>query len=692
MATVLIVDDRAANREVARATLDHGGHHVIEATEGHQALAMARTVHPDVILTDVVMPGMDGYELAHALHADADTADIPVLFYTANYSPAEAQPMATAYGVAHVLAKSADPFELLAAVEKALHQDPAPAPSATSDGLTTGHLRAVNAKLVEKVLALDESEARFEAFAELSPVGIAFGGPDMFATYVNSRLSEITATPAADLLGPGWLRCLAPERQSELRNSDALLAGTPTYYGPVVVAPGIQRHLQVVVRPLNDHHDRSGFIAVITDVTPVVEAEQRRHAEEREREIEERRQIAHRFDSLARLSGAVAHDFNNMLGVILSFGEFVGEAVGDAVDQKLTGAQAETILNDLDQITRASKRATHLAHQLLTFGGREVMQPTVVSLNAIVEEVCGMLAAAVGEQVAVTTQLDPNLRNTRADASQLCQVLFNLAINARDAMPRGGALVFRSTNKTDADTGPRAGGVPAGEYVHIAVIDNGDGMPPEVIDRAMEPFFTTKAKGQGTGLGLATAYGIIKQAGGDLIIDSVVDRGTTIHLYLPATDEPAHTSQPAAAAQASTDQTILLAEDEDGLRHAATRILTNAGYHVLSAANGQEALTIARQHDGPIHGLLTDVVMPHMNGPTLAETLNAERPHTPVLYMSGYAAPLMTERGLLESGVTVVGKPFTKDEILTALNTALTDNTQRQLTTTVQQAGTLLGT
>jgi PAS domain S-box-containing protein len=684
MATVLIVDDRATNREVTRATLDLGGHHVIEATEGHQALAMARTAHPDVIVTDVVMPGMDGYELAHELRTDVDTADIPVLFHTANYSPAEAQPLATAYGVTHIVTKSADPFELLAAIDDALHHDPAPAHRPTSDGPTTGHLRAVNAKLVEKVLALDKSEARFEAFAELSPVGIAFGGPDMHATYVNSRLSEITATPAADLLGPGWLRCLTPEHHGELRGSHAHPAGTTTYHGPVLMAAGMRRHLQVAVRRHDDHDDRGGFVAVITDVTPLVEAEQRRHAEEREREIEERRQVAQRFDSLARLSGAVAHDFNNMLNVILSFGEFVKETVSDAVDQNLTAAQAETMLRDLGQITRAGKRAAHLAHQLLTFGGREVMQPTIVSPNAIIDEVCGMLATAVGEQITVTTQLDPNLRNTRADASQLCQVLFNLAINARDAMPRGGTLVFRSTNKTDADTGPRAGGVPAGDFVHIAVIDNGDGMPPEVIDRAMEPFFTTKAKGQGTGLGLATAYGIVKQAGGDLIIDSAVGRGTTIHLYLPATDQPTHTSQPAATAQTPTGQTILLAEDEDGLRHAATRILTKAGYHVLSAANGQEALTIARQHNGPIHGLLTDVVMPHMNGPALATAFSAERPQTPVLYMSGYAAPLMTEQGLLEPGVTVVGKPFTKDELLTAVNNALTDNTPRQLTTAAQ--------
>jgi PAS domain S-box-containing protein len=673
MATVLVVDDRAASREVARAALDHGGHDVVEAVDGQEALTVTRTVQPDVIVTDMVMPGMDGYEFVHRLRADASTADIPVLFYTAHYSAEEAEALATAYGVTQVLAKSADPLDLLAAVDKALRGRLGPRPpAAASTGLTTEHSRAVNAKLLEKVLALDESEARFEAFADLSPVGIAFGGPDMSAIYVNSRLSEITAIPAGDLLGTGWLRCLAPERQDQLRDGDALGAGTATFDGPVTLAGGLRRHLQVIVRPLEDsNNDRSGFVAVVNDVTPLVEAEQRRHAEERKREVEERERIAERFASLARLCGAVAHDFNNMLSVMLNFGNLVEEAVDEAVNQQLTSAKAESILQDLDQIARAGKRAAHLTHQLLTFGGREIVQPTVVSVNAIVEEVCDMADTAVGEQIIVTAELDPHLRNTRVDGSQLCQVLFNLAINARDAMPRGGHLAFRSSNETNLDSNARIPGLAAANYVHIAVIDDGEGMTPEVLDRAIEPFFTTKSKGHGTGLGLATAYGSIKQAGGDIAIDSSVGNGTAIHIYLPATEDPLQTSQAAVATHVTADQTVLLVEDEDALRHAAHRILTGAGYRVISAANGEEALEVARQYDGTIHGVLTDVVMPRMNGPELAVALRSERPDIPVLYMSGYAAALMSEQGLLEPRVTVVGKPFSKDELLVSLGTVL---------------------
>jgi len=665
MATVLVVDDRATNREIARAALDHGGHHVIEAAEGREALTMARTTHPDLIVTDVVMPGMDGYEFVHELRADIGTADIPVLFYTANYRPDEAEPLAAAYGVTKVLSKSADPLDLLTAVDDALTTHPEPPAAEARPELLTEHLRTVNAKLVEKVLALDESQTRFDVLADISPIGIALGDTDMLATYVNPRLTEITATPAAGLLGRGWQNFLSAEARDRIRGGGDLPNDTVLDYGPVVLGDGRTRWLHVTVRRITDSDEQyTGFMAVIDDVTPLVEAEQQRHAEERQR-------IAERFDSLARLSGAVAHDFNNMLGITLSFGEFVEEAVRDAVGSVLTAEHADAIRQDLHQLSRAGKRAAHLAHQLLTFGGREVVQPTVIDPNAVVEEVCGMVVATAGEKVTLITRLDPGLRHTMADANQLCQVLLNLALNARDAMPHGGRIIFQTANVADPAAEPHLAGLPDGGYLQIAVIDNGEGMPPEVVDHAMEPFFTTKSKGQGTGLGLATAYGIVRQAGGELVIDSAVGRGTTIHIYLPVTDEPFQPGRPADPPNAAAGQTILLAEDEDGLRTVATRILSHAGYHVLSAANGEEALEVARRHPGVIHAALTDVVMPRMNGPELAAALRIHRPDTPVLYMSGYAAPLMTEEGILEPGVTVVGKPFTRDDLLTALNTTL---------------------
>jgi two-component system, cell cycle sensor histidine kinase and response regulator CckA len=674
MATVLVVDDRIASREIARATLDHGGYRVIEATEGEQAFALAKNSHPDIVLTDVLMPGMDGYQLVRELRGDPGTAGIPVLFFTANYRQDEAQPLAAALGVSKILSKDALPQELLAAVAAALHDQPARvALAGTSFGVE--HVGTVNAKLLEKVQALDQSEARFAAMAQASPVGIVITDPLGQASYVNPRLAEITQAPAAELLGQGWQRCLGHDQREALRASPGRPPPSPDgerRHEQLTLPGGGQRWLTILVRPVRDSEDApAGFVAMIDDVTAVVEADERRRAEDRERESKARARVRARFDSLARLAGGVAHDFNNLLNIVMSYDQFVKEAVTDASGAVLTDAQAQAILGDVDQIYRAGQRAAHLSRQLLTFGGRQAVQPAVINVNVLIGEVRDMIAGTIGQHVTITTRPDPGLGHVRADASQLSQVLLNLAVNARDAMPDGGSLHFETGSTRNGASG-QAPGLPAGEYVHVTVTDTGHGMSAATAAQAMEPFFTTKPPDQGTGLGLATAYGVIRQAGGELIIDSAPGRGTTIHLYLPATGQPADAAKQVTVVPPSAGQTILVADDEDGLRQAVTRILTGAGYHVLAAPNGQEALTIAEHHDGVIHALLTDVAMPVMNGRELAEALQRARPATPVLYMSGYAAAIMTAQGVLDPGVTVVSKPFTKAGLLSALNAALT--------------------
>jgi PAS domain S-box-containing protein len=678
MATVLIVDDRAANREIARASLDYGGYQVIEATEGRQALDLARTKRPDVILTDVLMPGMDGYEFVRDLRGDPDTAGIPVLFYTANYREDEARPLAAAFGVSKILSKDADPQELLDAVADALHDRPA---SVAYEGGDFGaqHVSTVNTKLLEKIQALDESEARFAAMAEASPIGIVIADLDGAASYVNPQLTEITQASPAELLGAGWQRFLSGAQREALGGhltSGVLLPVLDGQREHVdLVLPGAgRRWLTVLVRPARDSEGAvTGLIATIDDVTAEVEAQERRRAEELERESDARRQVTARFDSLTRLAGGVAHDFNNLLNIVMSFDEFVKDSVSEASGTVLTDQQAKDMLGDLDQIYRAAQRAAHLTHQLLTFGGRDVVKPVVVDINDIVGEVCGMIAGTIGQHVVITTQLDPGLLHVLADASQISQVLLNLVVNARDAMPSGGSLHIETGNARagTADAPGTAAGLPDGEYVHILVTDTGHGMDEATAARAMEPFFTTKAQGKGTGLGLATAYGVIKQAGGGLTIDSALGRGTAIHIYLPATNKPLPQPERAPAARPAAGQTILVAEDEDGLRNLVTRLLTEVGYRVLAAANGQEALTLAEAHEGVIDALLSDVAMPVCNGPQLAADLQRIRPGTPVLFMSGYAALIMTDQGQLDPDVTVVRKPFSRDQLLGALAATL---------------------
>ena len=384
--------------------------------------------------------------------------------------------------------------------------------------------------------------------------------------------------------------------------------------------------------------------------------------------------MAARLDSLTRTAGGVAHDLNNLLSVVMSFGQFVREAVEHTAGAPLAQAQAQAILSDVDQIHRASQRAAHLTHQLLTFGGRDTVERAVVDVHVLIGEVCGMISGTIGEHVAITSRLDPHRRPVLASGSQICQVLLNLAVNARDAMPDGGSLLFETANTCGEPGGPAAG-LRGRDWVRISVTDTGHGLLPAAVQQAMEPAVTAEPLGRGPGLSLATSYGIIKQAGGELIIDSLPGRGTTIHLYFPASYQPVDTSGQAASASESPGQTILVAEDEDGLRHLTTRMLTGAGDHVLAAPNGQEALAIAERHDDVIHALLTDVVMPAMNGGEVARALRQARPGVCVLYMSGYAAPIMTEQDLLDPGVGVVNKPFAQGELLNELEA--TPNRQR---------------
>lgn len=324
----------------------------------------------------------------------------------------------------------------------------------------------------------------------------------------------------------------------------------------------------------------------------------------------------------------------------------------------------------------AAERAAALTRRLLMFGRREVVQPEVLDLNAVVGELHSLLCRTLGEHVVVSVRLDPELSPVVADPSQLEQVLVNLAVNARDAMPGGGRLVIETANVTlDEEsvalhTGPA---LAPGPYVRLSVTDSGTGMTPETVERAFDPFFTTKPRGQGTGLGLATVYGIVTDAGGHVALYSEVGLGTTFRIYLPPAPEPASGRRRTApvASEPGRGETVLVTEDEDAVRVIAVRILTRGGYRVLAASGGEEALAYLADVAQPVDLLLTDVVMPGLSGPELSDRAAALRPGLPVLYMSGYSHDLMPER-TLRAGVRLVEKPFTADLLLTRVREVLT--------------------
>jgi signal transduction histidine kinase/ActR/RegA family two-component response regulator len=385
---------------------------------------------------------------------------------------------------------------------------------------------------------------------------------------------------------------------------------------------------------------------------------------------QDRLRHAERMESLGQLVGGIAHDFNNLLNVIAGFSDMLAEEIaGLAAEDERLGS----VLGDVEQVRGAAQRAIRLTRQLLIFARSDVVHPEVLSLNDIITGLEQLLRRTLGEHITLSTAPADGLWPVKADAGQLEQVLVNLAVNARDAMPGGGKLAIDTANITvDEAYADNRPGLKPGRYARLRVSDTGTGMPPEVLARVFEPFFTTKPAGKGTGLGLATFYGIITGAGGYPQIYSEPGFGTTITGLLPATSEDAaRSAAPSAAAPRGRGETILLVEDETSLQELASRILTRNGYQVRAALTAAEAPGIAGDTGQSIDLLLTDVVMPEMLGNEVARRIHAIRPALPVLYMSGYAQPILDTHGAFASQIDLLEKPFTEATLLTRVRRAI---------------------
>ena len=378
---------------------------------------------------------------------------------------------------------------------------------------------------------------------------------------------------------------------------------------------------------------------------------------ERERKHEEQLRQSQKMEAVGRLAGGVAHDFNNLLTAILGYSQLMQTRLD----------QASPLHREVEEIQKAGQRAASLTRQLLAFSRKQVLQPKVLDLNAVVTDIDKMLVRLIGEDIEMISFPDPKLGRVKADPGQIEQVIMNLAINARDAMPQGGKLIIQTSNVTleDSYTSKRSLSLKPGPYVMLAVTDTGYGIDKKILPHIFEPFFTTKEQGKGTGLGLSTVYGIVNQSDGDIWVETEPGRGTTFKIYLPRVDNPAEEQQASESRESlfSVSETILLVEDEDVVRKLVHEILKMNGYNVLQAANGREALPICEQHAGPIHLMLTDVVMPQMGGRELAERVASLRPEMKVLFMSGYTDDAIVHHGVLDSGIAFIQKPFTPDSL-----------------------------
>jgi len=467
---------------------------------------------------------------------------------------------------------------------------------------------------------------------------------------VNQATAEIYGTTVESLIGKtdADFNSNAEEVAHFLRDDrDVMSSGHPRFIGEERVTNPVTkqtRWFQTIKVPLRmPDVETSTMLGVATEIT------------ERKR-LEEQLMQSQKMEAVGQLAGGVAHDFNNILTAIVGYTDLLAAELGGHERQ----------LEDLEEIRKAARRAAALTRQLLAFSRKQVLEPRIIDLNAVVMNLDKMLRSLISENIELKTDLAADLAAARADPNQIEQVVMNLAINARDAMPDGGTVTIETRNATLDDTyAAQHVSVIPGDYIMLAVTDTGCGMDEPTKSRIFEPFFTTKPVGRGTGLGLSTVYGIVKQSGGNIWLYSEPGKGTTFKIYLPAVAVPPEDIGTVAPAEAvgRGGGTVLVVEDDEQLRRLTHRALAGQGYTVLEADRGSTALDIARRHTGQIDLLLTDVIMPDMNGRKLAETIRAARPGLRVLYMSGYPDGAIASHGMLEPGVAYLAKPFTTQAI-----------------------------
>jgi PAS domain S-box-containing protein len=521
----------------------------------------------------------------------------------------------------------------------------------------TAELAQVNGALRESEGRAQHRLTELEQLYETAPVGLCFVDRELRYVRINKRLAAINGAPVSYHVGRtirDIIPLAAPTIEPHFRQ--VLESGKPILDLEICdVIPeeaGVERNWLVSYYPVKGPEGTVvGVNAVMQDI-----------GERKRLEVELRQ--AQKMEAIGRLAGGVAHDFNNLLTVINGYAEMV---LGM---ESLPGLAHECV----GEILNAGIRASALTNQLLAFSRRQVLQPRAVSLNDVVSNLSKMLHRVIGENIEFVSVLAPGLGNVRADPNQMEQVLINLALNSRDAMAGGGRITL-----TTAEVAPGEGGAPlhpasgADRFVMLVVTDTGHGMDAETRRNIFEPFFTTKGQGKGTGLGLSTVYGIVKQSGGEIQVYSEPGQGTTFRIYFPKIEEGAGPAgrKTAFARLPQGTETILLLEDDLGIRQLVRQMLLGQGYTVLEAQNWREAVRLCVEHRGPLQLLLTDVVMPEMNGPAVAEYLTPLRPEMRVLFMSGYTDNAIGDHGVLHRSVAFLQKPFTRDELVQKIQEVL---------------------
>ena len=666
---ILLVDDDLANLTLLKLLLEREQHGVACATHGEEALALARETRPDLIISDILMPVMDGFALCHAWMKDASLRRVPFIFYSATYQSDEDEAFGLSLGAAAFLQKPMEQRAFLKRIGQVVQdiqlgilQPAYPAPMESEPYLKLYNERLIqklderSIELSQKVVALEESKAKLHlkaAVIEASSHGIVIADRNGTILWGNPALATLTGYSLDELQGQN-LRILKSGLHDEgfyAQIWERVLAGH-CWQGEAV----------------NQRKDRTLYTEEMT-ITPILNEQGHiTHITVSKRDITELKRAeaslrhAQKMEAVGRLASGVAHDFNNMLNVMLLSAEIA------LLEKDLPERTRKYLL----EIQQAGQRSSDLTRQLLAFSRSQPICPRKLDLNHLIAEDQKLMQRLVGEDIHLTFLPGPDLWSVHMDPTQVSQILANLVINARDALASGGVIAMATSNIT-IEKPPFSQHQPSlGEFVLLTVRDTGSGMNASTLDHLFEPFFTTKAEGKGTGLGLATVYGIVKQNHGIIFASSEVGVGTAMQIYLPRFSGADEASlSPAELAAPRGSETILLAEDEKAFLEIVKHTLENLGYQVLAAPNPREACLLAEQHEGPIQLLLTDGVMPGMNGRELQERVLAWRPQIKTLFMSGYTGDILATLGLPGEGSHFLQKPFKILDLATKVRTIL---------------------
>ena len=509
------------------------------------------------------------------------------------------------------------------------------------------HERQLEAKKRSIERALQENEERFRSIVETSQEGIFIVNRNYQIIYCNRELTRILQRPEAEIvnhdfrefLDAGSIRIVEERYRRRLKGEKI----ASRYQFKIIRETGEVRWVEISASVINQGTPKAQTIATILDVTDRIKLQQQFLQ-------------AQKMEALGRLTGGVAHDFNNILTAINGYAQLLLSEM----------EKDNPFRDDVEEIYKSGNRAAALTHQLLAFSRRQVLEPQILSLNDVIQESKKMIQRMIGEDIEFVFHPDENLGTVYVDPGQIVQILLNLVVNAKDAMPEGGRLIFETANiSLMEEYAANHISVKPGDYILLAITDTGAGMSSEIADHIFEPFFTTKERGKGTGLGLSTVYGIVKQSGGNIWVYSEPEKGTTFKIYFPRVDVPEdkNKNRNPSTNDVRGTETILIVEDEQNVLEVASRSLSRLGYTILNSHDGKKALKIAQEYSQKIHLVLTDVIMPHMPGDQFIREMQKIRSDFQVLFMSGYTDRAITKNGFLKEGLSFIQKPFTPEQI-----------------------------